>query len=102
MRCSVLELPLARLRADDDARYFIRTPTGALDVHLGAADVAFYYLTWAIFLARRVRAFGRPMLAEDTVLDPLVGEAHVPEAANGGDDAHDDGRSVRGQSGSLS
>ena len=100
MRCSVRELPLALLRADGDLRHL--TPTAALDVGLGAADVTFYNLTWAIFLARRLRAFGRPMLAEDTVLDPLVGEAHLPEAADGGDDAHDDGRSVRGQSGSLS
>ena len=65
------------------------TPTAALDVGLGAADVTFYNLTWAIFLARRVRAFGRPMLAEYTVLDIFVGEAQLPELANGGDDAHD-------------
>ena len=107
MRCSVRELPLALLRADDDARHddarhLIRHPTAALDVPLDAADVTFYNLTWAIFLARRVRAPGRPMLAEYTVLDIFVGEAQLPEIADGGDDAHDDGRSVRGQSGSLS
>ena len=87
MRCSVLELPLARLRADGYLRHL--TPTAALDVGLGAADVTFYNVTWAIFLARRLRAFGRPMLAEDTVLDPLVGEAHPPEVSDSGDDAHD-------------
>ena len=27
----------------------------------------------------------------------VAGEAHLAEAADGGDDAHDDGRSVRGQ-----
>ena len=85
MRCSVRELPLALLRADGDLRHL--TPTAALDVGLGAADVAFYY--GAICLARRLRAFGRPMLAEDTVLDILVGEAHPPEVSDSGDDAHD-------------
>ena len=84
MRCSVREFPLALLRADGDLRHL--TPTGAGEVGLGAADVAFY--DGAIFAARRVRAFGRPMLAEDTALDIFVGEAHVPEAADGGDDAH--------------
>ena len=87
MRCSGRELPLALLRADGDLRHL--TPTAALDVGLGAADVTFYNLTWAIFLARRVRAPGRPMMAELTVLDIFVGEFHLPEAANGGDDAHD-------------
>ena len=87
MRCSGRELPLALLRADGDLRHL--TPTAALDVGLGAADVTFYNLTWAIFLARRVRAFGRPMLAEDTVLDIFVGEAHPPEVSDSGDDAHD-------------
>ena len=89
MRCSVREFPLALLRADDDAWHLIRLPTGALDVHLGAADVAFHYLPRVIFLARRVRAFGRPMLAEYTVLDIFVGEAHPFEVADRGDDAHD-------------
>ena len=84
MRCSGRELPLALLRADGDLRHL--TPTGAGEVGLGAADVTFY--DGAIFPARRVRAFGRPMLAEDTALDIFVGEAHVPEAADGGDDAH--------------
>ena len=87
MRCSGLELPLALLRADGNLRHL--TPTAALDVGLGAADVTFYNLTWAIFLARRVRAFGRPMLAEYTVLDIFVGEAHPFEVADRGDDAHD-------------
>ena len=82
MRCSVRELPLAFLRADGDLRHL--TTTAALDVGLGAADVTFYNLTWAIFLARRVRAPGRPMLAEYTVLDIFVGEAQLPELANGG------------------
>ena len=87
MRCSGRELPLALLRADGNLRHL--TPTAALDVGLGAADVTFYNLTWAIFLARRVRAFGRPMLAEYTVLDIFVGEAHPFEVADRGDDAHD-------------
>ena len=87
MRCSGRELPLALLRADGDLRHL--TPTAALDVGLGAADVTFYNLTWAIFLARRVRAPGRPMLAEYTVLDIFVGEAHPFEVADRGDDAHD-------------
>ena len=92
MRCSVRELPLALLRADDDARHddarhLIRHPTAALDVPLDAADVTFY--DGVIYPARRVRAFGRPMMTELTVLDIFVGEFHLPEAANGGDDAHD-------------
>ena len=85
MRCSGRELPLALLRADGNLRHL--TPTAALDVGLGAADVTFY--DGVIYTARRVRAFGRPMMAELTVLDIFVGEFHLPEAANGGDDAHD-------------
>ena len=81
MRCSVRELPLAFLRADGDLRHLRSTGAGKV-LFAAAHDTDDNFV---ICLA----VSGRPMLAEYTVLDIFVGEAQLPELANGGDDAHD-------------